>query len=275
MAEGALPGELMPGVAHAARQRVHAHVAGRGDDHDARAHGRFHGLHQRVGRRRLEDGMAERQVDDVDAVGGLVGHGPLNRVDHVARRADAVVVEHAQAHIRDARRHALGFGLVAADEAGHVRAVAVAIERRDGRGIGVAGREVARRLDAAVPPPSCSSPESITATVTPAPVRAVVGAARRVQAAAWPRRCRHGLLAPSVQPAVTVPPPGRVAAAPRTLALAVPVPCIPEARARSAIGVKDLASPLAATAPSTTSPAALASETAGALLVPAPVPTRE
>ena len=39
--------------------------------------GGFHRLHQRVGRGRLVDRMAERQVDDVDAVGRLVGDRPL------------------------------------------------------------------------------------------------------------------------------------------------------------------------------------------------------
>ena len=41
-------------------------------------------LHQRVGRGRLEDRVAERQVDDVDAERALVGDRELDRANHVA-----------------------------------------------------------------------------------------------------------------------------------------------------------------------------------------------
>ena len=41
-------------------------------------------LHERVGRGRLEDRMAERQVDDVDAELRLVGDRELDRANHVA-----------------------------------------------------------------------------------------------------------------------------------------------------------------------------------------------
>ena len=63
------------GVSGLARSRVDAEVARRGDDDDAGAHGGFDGLHQRVGRRRFEDRVAEREVDDVDAEQLLVRGG--------------------------------------------------------------------------------------------------------------------------------------------------------------------------------------------------------
>ena len=68
-------------------------------------------LHERVGRRRLVDRMAERQVDDVDAEQCLVRDRELDGANDVAGRALAVLVEHLeadQAHVRrDARRSSL------------------------------------------------------------------------------------------------------------------------------------------------------------------------
>ena len=72
--------------------------------------------------------MAERQVEHIDAVGGLVADRPLHRGDDVARLALTQVVQHAQADELRAGRDALDLRLVAADQAGHMRAVPVGVE---------------------------------------------------------------------------------------------------------------------------------------------------
>ena len=122
------------------------------DDDDARARGRFDGLHERVGRRRLVRRMAERHVDDVDAERRLVRRGELDRGDDVARRSAAGVVEHPEADQVRIRRDALilaaGQRAAARDQAGDVRAVAVAVDRRR-RDAALAVGEVVERGDAA------------------------------------------------------------------------------------------------------------------------------
>ena len=62
------------------------------------------GLHERIGRRRLENRMAERQIDDVDLERVLVDDGELNRANHVVGRALALRVEHLQPNQARGRR---------------------------------------------------------------------------------------------------------------------------------------------------------------------------
>ena len=50
--------------------------------------------------------VAERDVDDLDLVGLVIARDPLERVDHVAGVARAVVAEHAQRDDVDVRRDA-------------------------------------------------------------------------------------------------------------------------------------------------------------------------
>ncbi len=123
-----------PAVAARVLVRVLAAVAGRHHDHDARAHGALNGLHQRIGGRRLEDRVAKRHVDDADVEVLPVRNGVLDRAQHVRRRPGPVGVEHLEADEADVRGHAAedarGCRAVAADEPGHVRAVAVVVVRR-------------------------------------------------------------------------------------------------------------------------------------------------
>ncbi len=56
------------------------------------------GLHERIGRRRLENRMAERQIDDVDVERVLVGDRELDGANHVVGRALALRVENLQAN---------------------------------------------------------------------------------------------------------------------------------------------------------------------------------
>ena len=119
------------GVAGLAGDLIGAVVAGRRDDDEAGAHRSFHGLHERVGRGRLVDRMAERKVDDTDAEPVLVGNRELERGDDRAGLASAVSVEHAQREQLDARRHARELPVrgraARANQAGDVRAVAVLV----------------------------------------------------------------------------------------------------------------------------------------------------
>ena len=71
-------------------------VAGRDDHHDAGPDRALDGLHERVVLRRRVNGMAERQVDDLDVEGAVVGDDVLDRLDDHARRALALAVEHLQ-----------------------------------------------------------------------------------------------------------------------------------------------------------------------------------
>ena len=77
-------------------RRILAVVAGGGDDDHAGADGALDGLDERIGRRRFENRMSERQVDDLDAEARAVGHREVDRPNHVARVAGAVLVEHLQ-----------------------------------------------------------------------------------------------------------------------------------------------------------------------------------
>ena len=144
------------GVAGLAGDRVAADVAGRDHDDDAGAHGRLDRLHQRVGGRRLVDRVAERQVDDVDRLRDAVVDGPLDRADHVAGGALAVLVQHAQADQLDVLGDARHLRRAAADGAGDVRAVAIRVHARPAGAAGEvheaddAAAEVGRPEDARV-----------------------------------------------------------------------------------------------------------------------------
>ena len=125
-------------------------IAGRSDNDDARLRRLLDGLDQRVGRGRFEDRMTERQVDDVDAQRLLVRDRKLDRSNHVAGLAAAVLVEHLESNEADARRHALvvnvGRTLQSANQAGDMGAVTVIVERV--LGANAAGGEIVKRLDA-------------------------------------------------------------------------------------------------------------------------------
>ena len=114
---------------------IDADVAGRRHDDDARARCGFNGLYQRVTGGGLEDRMAERQIDDVDAEGSLVGDGEVDGVDHIARVALAVGVEDAQGDDPGARRDTfvlpVGGRAAAAEQARDVRPMAVVVSGRD------------------------------------------------------------------------------------------------------------------------------------------------
>ena len=86
---------------------IDAVVARRRDHDDAGLRRLLNRLHERVRRGRLEDRMAERQVDDVDAERSLVGNRELDGADDVAGLAAAVLVQHLEADEADARRDAL------------------------------------------------------------------------------------------------------------------------------------------------------------------------
>jgi len=129
-----------------------------------------------------------------------------------------------------------------------MRAVAVVVERRGVRGVllpVVKSRVVLSRLAA---PPSSSSPESITATVTPAPVAVLVDAGFKTAATT-----AHGVLTPRVHDIVTVLSPGSVLPAPRRHLIVVPVRPF-QVENCWAPAVSDFASPLVEIASTTTSP---------------------
>ena len=96
IADGALPGDRMPAYPGWPVCRRDAVVAGRCDDDDAGTDGGFYGLDQRVGGRRFENRVTERQVDDVDAKLGLVRRREFDRVDHVAGVARAISIENLE-----------------------------------------------------------------------------------------------------------------------------------------------------------------------------------
>ncbi len=78
--------------------------------------------------------MAEREVDDVDAELPLVGDRELDRANHVAGAAAAVLIENLEADELHRRRDTFVFDVQqarqAADQTGDVRAVTVVVERR-------------------------------------------------------------------------------------------------------------------------------------------------
>jgi hypothetical protein len=96
--------------------------------------------------------VAERDVEDVETKRLLVGDRKLNRHDHVAGRAVALVVQHAKADEACVRRHA---GVLAArqraaacNKTGDVGPVAIPVDR-GGCDAALAVAEVVERRDAA------------------------------------------------------------------------------------------------------------------------------
>ena len=124
---------------------VQAEVARRDHDDQSLTDRVLDCLHERVGRRRLVNRMAERQVQDVDAEEILVRDRELDRADDVGRRALALSVEHAQANQPRVGRHA---DKLAGDQPGDVRAMTVRIDRRDCANVALS--EVVERRDAIV-----------------------------------------------------------------------------------------------------------------------------
>ena len=130
MTEGSLAGERTPPVLHRPLVLA-ADVAGRGHDDEATltafCTARFSGS-AAVG---LDDRVADREVDDADAVFAAMLDDPFDRRDDVAGLADAAVVQHLE---RDDARAGRNTGVlplrraaVAGHHAGDVRAVPVAV----------------------------------------------------------------------------------------------------------------------------------------------------
>ena len=97
MTEGSLAGERMPPVLHRPVVGATA-VAGRRHDDEAAADRLLHREIQRIGPVRLDDRVADREVDDADAIQAAVLEDPFDRRDHVAGPADARVVQHLERH---------------------------------------------------------------------------------------------------------------------------------------------------------------------------------
>ena len=70
-----------------------------------RAHGRFHGLNQGICGRRFINGVAKRQVDDVDAKLALVRRHEFDGADHVTGVARAVVIQNLERNEPRLRRN--------------------------------------------------------------------------------------------------------------------------------------------------------------------------
>ena len=92
-----------PGISGLARCGVLAVVACCGHHDDARAARTLDGLHEGIGCRGFGDGVAEREVEEIDAKSRLVRDGEVDRPNDVARVARAVLVEHLQRHDADLR----------------------------------------------------------------------------------------------------------------------------------------------------------------------------
>ena len=114
-------------------------------------HGPLDRLNERVGGGRLEDRVAEREVDDVDAEAAAVGDRELDGADDVAGAAAALGVQHLQRDEADARgdapHRAIHRRLLRAHQSGHMRAVTVGVGGR--RAPRAATGEVDECLDAA------------------------------------------------------------------------------------------------------------------------------
>src|SRR5581483_4273585 len=123
-------------------------IAGGDYHHDSRLPRRFHGLAERVVSVTLEHLPSEREVDHPDVVGVLQLDGGLEGIDYLAVAARTVLIEDTQVdevHIggnafdREPVIVAGGGGAIAADDAGHVGAMAVEV----GGGVGAAGKILA------------------------------------------------------------------------------------------------------------------------------------
>jgi hypothetical protein len=115
----------------------------------------FDRLDQGIKLRRSRDGLAERQVDDLNAQCLAVRDDVLNRGNDGARGTSPVLVEYLEHHQvrigRDALKHVARSGAAAANEAGDVRAVAKIVVRSRLRRLmePVELREIVEALDAA------------------------------------------------------------------------------------------------------------------------------
>ena len=105
IAHGELPGDVIAAEDRRSRGRL-AVVAGRDDDDQAGLHRARDGAAERVGGGRFGDRVAEREIDDADAVAARVGDRPVDAGDDVARIARAVAAEHAHVDEVHARRAA-------------------------------------------------------------------------------------------------------------------------------------------------------------------------
>src|SRR5258708_997150 len=135
-------------VADHAGLRVPPVVPSRGHDDNPRADGVLNGPNERVSIGALENGMPEREIDDLDIELAALGDGELDRRDHVARLAGAVGVEHLEPDEMRRRRHTLILSRIGAgggDQPGDVRAVTVVVVRH---GRDAAAREIVERVDA-------------------------------------------------------------------------------------------------------------------------------
>ena len=112
---------------------VHAEVACSRDDYDARLDGAPGGKREWIGVVGLEDARGHRQIDDADVVAVLDCDRVVDCRDHVADVPESLCVEHFQTHQARTRRHAapraVGVVAVAGDDARHVRAVTVLVNR--------------------------------------------------------------------------------------------------------------------------------------------------
>ena len=127
MPDGALPGDAMPAYPIWPGRSVAAEVAGRDDDDDAGARSVLDGLHEGIGRGRLENRMAERQIDDVN-----LEHVLVAMANSMARITLSVVpwpcaFENLQA---DQARGRCNTHVAARGEARDVRAVTVRVRWR-------------------------------------------------------------------------------------------------------------------------------------------------
>ncbi len=94
------------------------------DNRETHARRVLDGLHERIGRRRFVNRMAEREVQHVDAEQMPVGNGELDGAHDVVGRALALGVENLEADEARVRRDA---DVLAPDQAGDVRAVPVIV----------------------------------------------------------------------------------------------------------------------------------------------------
>ena len=114
-------------------RRRQATVAGRHHRDEARPDQALHRQAERVGDARPGHAVAQREVDDADAVLRPVGDHPVDAGEHAAGRARALTVEHADVdQVRPGGRTALVVPTAtgrAGDEPGDVRAVAERVGR--------------------------------------------------------------------------------------------------------------------------------------------------
>ncbi len=113
---------------------VAAIVARRCNHHEAGIPDCFDGLHQRIGGVALLDGLAQRDIDHADALGGTVGEDEVKGCNHIGGDAAALGIEHAQ---RDqvsvigqpdiGTKAGIAVAPVGGDDAGNVGAVAEGI----------------------------------------------------------------------------------------------------------------------------------------------------